>query len=157
MFVLWSSPHTTIEYRCPIKNLSWINTHIPYLIPQWTGRTDRLLKMNRLRLRSWSHHPSASPVITMWKVVGQQHVLLNITPNNFAAGTWWKIWCDWDMRNKQLKFKTLGNLAAIIEECREREREYIKLTKLNRRRWTCNRVDLGTLGSRPTKLSDAPK
>lgn len=26
------------------------------------------------------------------------------------------------MRNKQLKFKTLGNLAAIIEECREREK-----------------------------------
>ena len=39
------------------------------------------------------HHPSASPAVTMWKVVGQ-HLFLNIIPNDFIARTGWKVCCD---------------------------------------------------------------
>ena len=42
------------------------------------------------------HHPSASPAVIVWKMVGQ-HLFLNIIPNNFTGGTGPKVWCDRDM------------------------------------------------------------
>ena len=54
-------------------------------------------------MRGWSHrpvwhHPLTSPVVTMWKVMGQ-HPFLNTVPNNFTTtGTKQKVWCDPGMR-----------------------------------------------------------
>ena len=54
------------------------------------------------------HHMSPSPVVIMWKVVGQ-HLILNIIPNNFTVGIRREVCCcEWGMswRNNRLKFKT---------------------------------------------------
>ena len=42
------------------------------------------------------YHPLASSAVIMWKVV-DQHLILNIIPNNFTAGTKRKVWCDQNM------------------------------------------------------------
>ena len=39
------------------------------------------------------HHPSTSPVIIVWKIVGQ-HLILNIIPINFMVEIGRKVWCD---------------------------------------------------------------
>ena len=49
--------------------------------------------------RGWSHQPLlppslASSAVIVCIVVGQ-HLFLNIIPNNFAAGTGPKVWCEW--------------------------------------------------------------
>ena len=39
------------------------------------------------------HHSSASLTVIMWKVV-DQHLFINIIPDNVTAGTGRKVWCD---------------------------------------------------------------
>ena len=48
------------------------------------------------------HHPSASMVVLVRKMVGHQ-LFLNIIPNNFMATTEWKVWCDRVMRGRGMK------------------------------------------------------
>ena len=91
--------------------------------PGQTNRADRsifaalLLEIYRLgfwkhgdehhfrRKRGWGadhtgqfrHHPSASPVVIVKKMV-DHHLFLNIIPSNFTARTEWKVWCDRGMK-----------------------------------------------------------
>ena len=48
------------------------------------------------------HHPSTSPTIIMWNIMGQ-HFFLKIIPSNFMAETRRKFWCDRVMRVTILK------------------------------------------------------
>ena len=43
------------------------------------------------------HHPLASPIVIVWKVVCQ-HLFLNIIPSNSMIGKGQNVWCDWGMR-----------------------------------------------------------
>ena len=56
------------------------------------------------------HHPSASPAVIMWKVVGQ-HLFLNIVPNNFTARTEREVWCDRGMRTPWVWMTVALNLG----------------------------------------------
>ena len=50
------------------------------------------------------------------------------------------------LRNNRLKFETSGEIPIILEE----SIEYASIEwKQNRKMWTCNRLDLQTLGSQP--------
>ena len=52
------------------------------------------------------HHLSTSPVVIMWKVVGQHPISLNMIPNHFTTGTGQKLWCDRGMKSsKWLKYR----------------------------------------------------
>ena len=54
------------------------------------------------------HHPSASPTLIVWKVVGQ-HLFLNIIPTNFMARTKQKSWCDWGMSLRNNRLRNITN------------------------------------------------
>ena len=57
------------------------------------------------------------------------------------------------LKNDRLKFKTIGKLPIILEECIE----YTPIVmKENRRMSTCNRLDLITLGSQPVMPKNLP-
>ena len=75
----------------------------PLLPPKFTRHPNNAMGENRplvtyepvegLIALSISGHPSSSPVVIVWKVVGQ-HLFLIIILNNFTAGTKRKVWCD---------------------------------------------------------------
>ena len=55
-------------------------------------------------------------------------------------------WTGWVLKNDLLKFKTAGESPIHSEGI---HRIYPNLMKENQRMWTCNRLDLQTLGSQP--------
>ena len=61
------------------------------------------------------HHPSASPVVIVWKVVGQ-HLFLNIIPSNFTAETGRKVWCDQGMSRGSLQLERSGDYDNVMSE-----------------------------------------
>ena len=63
------------------------------------------------------------------------------------------------LRNNQLKFKIAGKLRIIFEEFIEYTpiyQSFYENRKENRRMWTCNRLDLQTLGSQPVMPKNLP-
>ena len=108
-FTLWA--FTKIEYSLSIlvaTNMTLTVRHI------WTG-------WGVVHTGQFWHHPSTSPTVIIWKVVGQ-HLFLNMILKNLHGWNMMEIYGvirAWVLRNNWLKSKTSGKVPDVLEESME--------------------------------------